>query len=34
VRIAPALIVSREEADVAIEALEESISVVEKGMKA
>jgi 4-aminobutyrate aminotransferase len=34
VRIAPALIVNKEEADVAIEALEESISVVEKGMKA
>jgi len=34
VRIAPALIVTKEEADVAIEALEESISVVEKNMKA
>jgi 4-aminobutyrate aminotransferase len=34
VRIAPALIVTKEEADVAIEALEESISAVEKNMKA
>jgi 4-aminobutyrate aminotransferase len=31
VRIAPPLIVAKDEADVAIDALEESIAVVEKG---